>query len=175
VTPDNAAELREIEKLIGREIPYMKLEWDGSAESDQAIAARSNRKAARKDPEIAQAVREEKARKRKEAKKAEAQPQAKAKRKRAKKVANPVAEDSFESQATVAGKKPKGRKRVETPAPRKTRGTASKENKRNQRQAGAAKPARKKNRTGKRAAAAKDGFGGDFRPGRAQRRASRNK
>ena len=185
VAPENAQEMREIEKLIGRKIPYMQLEWDGSSESEAAMAARANRKAARKDPEIAMVVREEKARKRKEAKltevqvqpktkrakgkAAEAQPQPKVKRAKGKKAPEPVLEERRVSEPK--SEEPR-RKRKEPAKPRKTRGTASKQDKRNQRQAGAAKPARKKNRTGKRASEAA-GFDGDFRPGRSHRREAR--
>ncbi|MDO4401260.1 MAG: DEAD/DEAH box helicase [Coriobacteriia bacterium] len=221
VTPDNAQEIREIEKLIGYEIPYMSIEWNGSEESDDALVARANRKAARKDPEIAEVVREEKARTKREAKKREAiatewvgegksrRPRRKSKpsvdeaqaaadpkrvkqnapkkrRTRVKAKPDNVEElmasaaerhskhaDDASSPAHESDAKEKGRKRAAI-RPRKTRGTASKENKRNQRQAGAAKPARKKERTGKRAAS-QNGFDGDFRPGRSQRRDSRNR
>ena len=179
VTPDNAQELREIEKLIGRQIPYMKLEWDGSEQSDQAIVAKANRRAARKDPEIAEVVREAKVRKRREAKEeaAKSEPKVKARKKRPVRDAEPA-----DSVLTGKGKKEsahsghRNKKRVQSEVqPRKTRGTAAKVGKKSQQQAGAAKPARKKNRTGKQAAHGKSGFGGDFRPGRGQRRDSRNR
>ena len=179
VTPDNAQELRDIEKLIGREIPYMQLDWDGSEQSDEAIAAKANRRAARKDPEIAEAVREVKARKKRVAKEAAnaVEPASKAKRRRSKRQdAKPASEEMPTAETPKQSEeKPAGKKRRSAAATHKTRGTASKENKRSQRQAGAAKPARKKNRSGKRAADAKSGFGGDFRPGRSQRRDSRNR
>ena len=159
VAPENAAEIREIEKLIGRKIPYMQLEWNGSDESDQAIAARATRKAARKDPEIAEAVREQRARKRRAAKEQEAAAEA---------------ETARSEKPAAKGKGKPMRKPKPKPQPRKTRGTATKEDKASQRQAGAAKPGRKKARTGKRAADKQTGFGGDFRPGRGQRRDSRN-
>lgn len=180
VTPDNAQELREIEALIGRQIPYMQLDWDGSAQSDEAIVAKANRRAARKDPEIAEAVREVKSRKKRAAKeKAQAaeekaaKPAKPAKPRRAKRVepAAQVPEEKHHESGTA-----KRKKRVQEAAqPRKTRGTSAKESKKNQRQAGAAKPERKKNRSGKRAAQKASGFGGDFRPGRSQRRDSRNR
>ena len=186
VTPDNAQEIREIEKLIGREIPYMEISWQGSEESEDAMASRANRKASRKDPEIAEVVREEKTRKKREAKKREAVAtewvgEGKNRRPRRKKADAAVAVEAeavskqVKGEAPEASSKPARKKRK--PAvqqPRKTRGTAAKEGKRNQRQAGASKPARKKERTGKRAAA-KAGFEGDFRPGRSQRRDSRNR
>lgn len=68
VTPDNATELAEIEKLIGREIPYLQLDWDGAQHNEETITARTNRRSARKDPEIAQAMREEAARKKRKGK-----------------------------------------------------------------------------------------------------------
>ena len=70
VTPDNTQELAAIEKLIGREIPYLELNWDASEKNDETISATHNRRAARKDPEIAQAMREEAARKKRRAKRA---------------------------------------------------------------------------------------------------------
>lgn len=184
VTPDNAQEIAEIEKLIGRELPYLEVKSFDAEKSDEAIAAKANRKTARKDPEIAEAVREQRARKKRKEKAVE-QPKDSS-GKRAKRSAKPAPEsksaakpmEEKEAPATETVAKPK-RKPKPKPAkqenPRKTRGTAAKESKRNQRQAGAAKPGRKKNRTGKRATANAGGFDGDFRPGRGQRRSSAGK
>jgi len=68
VTPDNAQDIREIEKLIGMEIPYMTVSSFDAEKSDEALAARANRSASRKDPEIAEVVREQKAKRKSEAK-----------------------------------------------------------------------------------------------------------
>ena len=158
VTPDNVQEIRAIEKLIGGEIPYMQLEWDGSEQSDEAMAAKANRSAARKDPEIARVVREEKARKKREAKEAAA------------------AAESEEGKAAKPGKKTR---RAPGDHPKKARGVVPRKEKRTQRQAGSAKPARRKKGAGKRApervSERASGFEGDFRPGRAQRRDSRSR
>ena len=207
VSPENAQEIKAIEKLIGRQIPYMELEWDGSEESESAIVARANRKAARKDPEIAEVVRERKAKQKRAAReeRVEAEQLTEPKKRRERKRATRDAKSASEQMRAVIAEgdrkddrrdnrkderkeeyrdERKGERRDEHKSERKgervgkrtrvSRGTAAKQDKRNQRQANAAKPARKKNRSGKRAAE-KVGFGGDFRPGRGQRRDSRNR
>lgn len=176
VTPETKPELKEIEKLIGRSIPEMEVKSFDAEASMAAIAARATRSNARKDPELAQAAREyantQKRKKREEAAKAGGQES---------------------SQNGNGGKK---KRNPEQQQPRKTRGTAQKEGKKNQKQATdsrGAKPAAHSNRNasksngqrsgnakpssqngnggGKKAAA--QGGGSDLRPGCAAR-AQRN-
>lgn len=62
VSPENKSEIAEIEHLIGSPIPLMRIGGFDHTKNDDAIAAKANRKAARKDPEIELALKEQKAR-----------------------------------------------------------------------------------------------------------------
>lgn len=58
VTPETRTELAAIEKLVGRQIPRIEVQGYDTGESERALAAKAARKAARSDPELAQAAKE---------------------------------------------------------------------------------------------------------------------
>lgn len=75
VTPDTKSDLKSIEKFIRQEIPELELKNFDAEEATQRVVARTNRARARKDTELAQAMREEK---RKQSRKKKAKEQSKA-------------------------------------------------------------------------------------------------
>lgn len=73
VTPENKQEIRDITKLIGHEIPIIAVPGFDSEKSQQAIADKATRRAARKDPEIDAVMQEMKKARKKELKAEEPQ------------------------------------------------------------------------------------------------------
>ena len=167
VTPDTESELREVQKLIGSEIPTLEIRSFDAAASDAALAARATRSAARNDPELAQTSKELSAKKRRR-RKAPGRSGTDAD-------SNPGAG----SGANVHGNARKSAERSERPV--KTRGTAKGQRKKSQKAANATRPGRKKasaqqkqqkaagGRSSSRQRAGKSAPKGDFRPGRSQR------
>ena len=164
VAPENAQEIREIEKLIGREIPYMQLAWDGSEESEAAIVARANRKAARKDPEIASVVREQKAKQKRAVREADSEGE---RGDRASERAQTPKKHAKPGRPAKPGKPGKPGKPVKPGKPGKP-GKPSKPGK----PAQPGKPARTKGRPGK-PSGGNAASGNDFRSARGKRRDSR--
>ena len=74
VSPETEDALRDIEKLIKREIPEMEITSFDADEAASEAAARATRANARKDPELAQAARELARKERKKAQAKEASP-----------------------------------------------------------------------------------------------------
>lgn len=154
VTPETEGELRDVQKLIGREIPTLEVKGFDPAASEEAIAARATRNAARRDPELSQAAKEQKARERKKKR-------------------------SSASEILTLGE---AQRQASKKQPVKTRGTAKGEDKKNQKRAQASRVNRKHAASAsnsqeggaRRARPAGHGIqdaspGKDFRPGRSQR------
>ena len=192
VTPENKAILRDIQKLIGKDIPEMSVESFDSSASNNSLAAKATRANAQNDPELATAVREDKSRKKAkssrhsrrghntEDQRAGGQ-QRGHKNLRGNKSNRNNSERHFdesersEQQGTRRGRTRRDQ-RNEYENPHKTRGTAKKQRKKNQR-AGAAHES-ERNRKGRSANDVRGDFRkgrttsnshGDFRPGRSQR------
>lgn len=68
VSPENAVELKAIEKLIKRNIPALEIAGFDTEQAAGEAAARANRANARRDPDIAEAVREQAKKKKRKAK-----------------------------------------------------------------------------------------------------------
>ncbi len=189
VTPENKAILRDIQKLIGKDIPEMSVKSFDSSASDNALAAKATRANAQNDPELATAAREDKSRKKaKSSRRGHNTEDQRAggqqrghKNPRGNKSNRNNSERHFdesersEQQGTRRGRTRRDQ-RNEYENPHKTRGTAKKQRKKNQR-AGAAHES-ERNRKGRSANDVRGDFRkgrttsnshGDFRPGRSQR------
>lgn len=173
VSPETADALRDIQKLVKREIPELELEDFDMHEAEMEAAAKAQQAEARRDPEIQQAKKEEAARKRKKARAREAA----------------AAVEDARSNRKGAHNNHSGKKHADKPAS----GTAKASKKHaNAQNTPAAKPAKAKRsaKGGAGEAARKGGAGknaagkaksapkraaaapaGDFRPGRAHRAA----
>ena len=159
VSPETADALRDIQKLVKRQIPELELENFDMHEAEMEAAAKAQQAEARRDPEIQQAKKEEAARKRKKAKAREA-----------------AAAEESNGKRKGSHSNHGGKKHAEKPAS----GTA-KANKKHA-SASAQKATKPKHKSGaqgnaKKQPAPKRGgqpSGGDFRPGRAHRAAVAN-
>ncbi len=146
-SPETTDSLRNIEKLLKRSIPKLKLENFDMKEAEAEAAAKAQRAEARHDPEIQQAKKEEAARKRKKAKarSAEHADEARGTRKRA---------------GGAQGKR--GGAQGAVPAKQKAKTTGKQ---------GGGKQAASQPKAKKKPASNGSRQGGDFRPGRARRAA----
>ena len=176
VSPETEDALRDIQKLIKREIPEMEIATFDEQEALAEAAAHATRKAARTDPEIAQAAREMAKRERK--------------KERAREAAAEGAQDAggrgqggkkraAKKPAGVAGAQP-NRQRPAQKGPKKpAAGATAKAGKgqpkaqpsaRKPAQGASGRPAQPKQQAAKGSSAAKPARGGaDLRPGRAHR------
>ena len=156
VSPETADALRDIQKLVKRQIPELELENFDMHEAEIEAAAKAQQAEARRDPEIQQAKKEEAARKRKKAKAREA-----------------AAAEESNGKRKSSHNNHSGKKHAEKPAS----GTAKASKKHASANAQkTAKPKHKNNAQGnaKKQSAPKRGSqpsGSDFRPGRAHRAA----
>ena len=156
VSPETADALRDIQKLVKRQIPELELENFDMHEAEMEAAAKAQQAEARRDPEIQQAKKEEAARKRKKAKAREA-----------------AAAEESNGKRKSSHNNHSGKKHAEKPAS----GTAKASKKHASANAQkTAKPKHKNNAQGnaKKQSAPKRGSqpsGSDFRPGRAHRAA----
>ena len=147
VSPETAAALRDIQKLLKRTIPELELQNFDMHEAENEAAARAQRAEARRDPEIQQAKKEQAARKRRKDKAREA-----------------AQAEEVNTRRTKRG----NRKGAEKPAS----GTANAARKRSNADHGSQhkRSAGQKNASANRAKANATGTqNGDFRPGRAHR------
>ena len=117
VSPETENLLRDIEKLIGKKIPTMEVKSFDASESDAALAKNATRKNAEDDPELAEAAKE-----------FESQKASKKKKQQQKR----DQEETDERADRGEGGSQKQR-RNRRPQPQKTRGTAQKQGKKNQR------------------------------------------
>ena len=117
VSPETENLLRDIEKLIGKKIPTMEVKSFDASESDAALAKNATRKNAQDDPELAEAAKE-----------FESQKTSKKKKQQQKRDQEETEERSERSEG---GSQKQRRNR--RPQPQKTRGTAQKQGKKNQR------------------------------------------
>ena len=163
VSPETADALRDIQKLVKREIPELELEDFDMHEAEMEAAAKAQQAEARRDPEIQQAKKEEAARKRKKARAREAAAaveDARSNRKGAHN--NHGGKKSADKPATGTAKASKKRANTPTSKPAKAKQRPAKGGQGDARKGSAGKGAPK------RAAQAP---AGDFRPGRAHRAA----
>ena len=149
VSPENASDLKAIEKFIKRSIPQLIVEGFDEEEEAAKAVERAARASAKRDPEVAEAARELAKRERKKAKKQRAK------------------QDEQTAGEQPSGRKKKARGGSDAPAaPRKSGGAAAKQGGK-QKHAGAAKKTPKRTRQG--GASARPAA--DMRPGRAHRAA----
>ena len=156
VSPETADALRDIQKLVKRQIPELELENFDMHEAEMEAAAKAQQAEARRDPEIQQAKKEEAARKRKKAKAREA-----------------AAAEESNGKRKGSHNNHSGKKHAEKPASGTTKASKKHASANAQK---TAKPKHKNNAQGnaKKQAAPKRGSqpsGSDFRPGRAHRAA----
>ena len=116
VSPETENLLRDIEKLIGKKIPTMEVKSFDASESDAALAKNATRKNAKDDPELAEAAKEFESQKASKKKKQQKRDQ----------------EETDERAERNEGGSQKQR-RNRRPQPQRTRGTAQKQGKKNQR------------------------------------------
>lgn len=116
VSPETENLLRDIEKLIGKKIPTMEVKSFDASESDAALAKNATRKNAQDDPELAEAAKEFDSQKTSKKKKQQKRDQE---------------ETEERSERSEGGSNKQRRNR--RPQPQKTRGTAQKQGKKNQR------------------------------------------
>ena len=149
VSPENASDLKAIEKFIKRSIPQLVVEGFDEEEEAAKAVERAARASAKRDPEVAEAARELAKRERKKAKKQQ------------------VKQEEQTAGEQQGGRKKKARSGSDAHgAPRKSGGAAAKQGGK-QKHAGAAKKTPKRTRQG--GASARPAA--DMRPGRAHRAA----
>ena len=173
VSPETADALRDIQKLVKREIPELELEDFDMHEAEMEAAAKAQQAEARRDPEIQQAKKEEAARKRKKARAREAAAAVEDARSNRKSAHNNHSgkkhADKPASGTAKASKKHANAQNTPAAKPAKAKRSAKGDAGEAARKGGAGKNAAGKAKSApKRAAAAP---AGDFRPGRAHRAA----
>ena len=154
-SPETADALRDIQKLLKRDIPELKLEKFDMDEAEADAAAKAQRAEARRDPEIQQAKKEVAKRRRKKEKARQA-----------------ASEDTAQGNAGGKGKGGKGSQPAKKRAGAQGKQQAAPKRNGGRKPAGAGKGTQSKPR-GK--AKAPQTSGADFRPGRAHRAAVANR